>query len=125
MDLSQRTTAALLAAAILCVSLSAQADDAPQTQPQTQQCIRMSEVDHTTVIDGKTILVTMKRDAYRRIDLAVRCMGLAVEEAFSFSMQTYELCKSTPLHVLNGGTCIIDKIVTIDKAEAKALRAKR
>ena len=118
-------TAAVIAAAILCGGLSAQAEDAAQTEPQTQQCIRMSEVDHTTVINGQTILVAMKRDAYKRIDLASRCLGLAVEEAFSFSMQTYELCKSTPLHVLNGGTCIIDKIVTIDKAEAKALRAQK
>ena len=89
------------------------------------QCIRMNDVDHTKVIDGKTILVAMKRDAYKRIDLATRCVGLAVEEAFAFSMQTYELCRSTPLHVLNGGTCIIDKIVDIDKDAAKALRAQK
>ena len=97
---------------------AAEADKAPQ-------CITMSQVDHTTVINGSTILVTMKRKAFKRIDLVERCLGLAVEQAFSFNMQTYELCRSTPLHVINGGTCIIDKIVDIDADEAKALRTKK
>jgi hypothetical protein len=85
----------------------------------------MSDVDHTTVIDGRTILVTMKRNAYRRIDLAARCVGLAVEETFAFNMQTYELCRATPLRVVNGGTCVIDKISEIDKDAAKTLLKKK
>ena len=105
----------------LAAALPARAAEAVKTQ----QCIEMSAVDHTTVIDGQTILVTMKRRAFKRIDLVERCLGLATEQAFSFGMQTYELCRSTPLHVLNGGTCIIDKIVDIDAVEAKALGAKK
>ncbi len=111
-------------APLLC-ALTAPPVIAAEAAGGEQQCIDMKDVDHTSVIDGRTILVTMKRDAYKRIDLVRRCLGLAVEETFAFNMQTYELCKSTPLRVVNGGICAIDKIVNIDSAEAKALRARR
>ena len=94
---------------------------------ETQQCIRLQYVDETPVIDDKTILVRMKGGGYKRIDLLNKCSGLKIQGGFSHSTSTNELCKTDPLRVLEpvGSTCLIDKIVTIDEAEAKALRAKR
>ena len=116
--------------AILAVTgglvLATPAGAADATKGAEQQCIRAADIDHTTVIDGQTILVTMRRNQFKRIDLLSRCHGLAFEEGFAYSMQNYELCKSTPLRVINsGGVCAIDKIISIDQAEAKALLAKK
>lgn len=93
----------------------------------TQQCIRLQNIDETPVIDSKTILVKMRgKDGYKRIDLLSNCPGLRFN-GFAHSTSINQLCTSDPLHVLEpvGSTCMIDKIVTIDEAEAKTLLAKR
>ncbi len=94
----------------------------------TQQCIRLQYIDQTPVIDNKTILVKMKgKGSYKRIDLINNCTGLKIEGGFSHSSSINQLCKSDALRVLDpiGSTCLIDKIVTIDEAEAKTLLAKK
>lgn len=94
----------------------------------TQQCIRLQYIDQTPVIDNKTILVKMKgKGQYKRIDLLNNCTGLKIEGGFSHSSSINQLCTSDPLRVLEpvGSTCLIDKIVTIDEAEAKTLLAKK
>lgn len=92
-----------------------------------QQCIRLQYIDETPVIDNKTILVKMKPKGYKRIDLVNKCSGLKLQGGFGFSTSINQLCTSDALHVLEpiGSTCLIDQIVTIDEAEAKALMAKR
>ncbi len=93
----------------------------------TQQCIRLSYVDETPVIDDKTIAVRMKGGGYKRIDLLNKCSGLKIQGGFSHSTSTNDLCTTDPLRVLEpvGATCLIDKIVTIDAAEYKELRKKK
>ncbi|MBL8643792.1 MAG: hypothetical protein JNK21_07650 [Rhodospirillaceae bacterium] len=94
----------------------------------TQQCLRLIEIDQTPVIDNKTILVKMKgKDNYRRIDLINKCSGLKLEGGFAHSTSTNQLCTSDPLRVIGpvGSVCMIEKIVTIDEAEAKTLLAKK
>ena len=93
----------------------------------TQQCISLQYVDETPVVDDKTIVVRMKGGGYKRIDLLNRCSGLKLQGGFSHSTSTNELCKTDPLRVLEpvGSTCLIDKIVTIDKAEYDTLRKKK
>jgi hypothetical protein len=96
---------------------------------ETQQCIRLQSIDQTPVIDNKTILVVMKgkTGGYKRIDLVNNCSGLKIEGGFSHSTSINQLCTSDPLRVIGpvGSTCMIDKIVTIDEAEAKTLLAKK
>ncbi|MBM3512158.1 MAG: hypothetical protein FJX59_00425 [Alphaproteobacteria bacterium] len=93
----------------------------------TQQCIRLQYIDETPVIDNKTILVKMKPKGFKRIDLVNKCSGLKLQGGFGFSTAINQLCTSDALHVLEpiGSICMIDQIVTIDEAEAKALMAKR
>jgi hypothetical protein len=94
----------------------------------TQMCVRLQYIDQTPVIDNKTILVKMKgRGGYKRIDLVNTCGGLKIQGGFSHSSSINQLCTSDPLRVLEpiGSTCMIDKIVTIDEAEAKMLLAKK
>jgi hypothetical protein len=92
-----------------------------------QQCLRLQAVGQTPVIDDRTILVEMKGGAgYRRIDLVNTCPGLKIQGGFSFGTSTQDICTSTGLKVLdNGSNCMIKEIVTIDKAEAEALKARR
>lgn len=116
---------AALATGVL-VAAAAKADG---TKPgDEQQCVRLQYIDSTPVIDNKTILVKMKsKGDYKRIDLLNNCSGLKIQGGFSHSTSINQLCTSDPLRVLEpiGSTCLIDKIVTIDEAEAKTLLAKR
>ncbi len=94
----------------------------------TQQCIRLSYVDETPVIDDRTIAVRMKGGGgHKRIDLVNKCSGLKMQGGFAHSTSTNDLCTTDPLRVLEpvGATCLIDKIVTIDKAEYTELRKKK
>jgi hypothetical protein len=93
----------------------------------TQQCVPLQFIDETPVIDNRTILIKMKGGGFKRIDLLNTCSGLKLQGGFSHSTSTNDLCKSDPLRVIEpvGSTCMIDKIVTIDKAEADALLARR
>jgi len=95
---------------------------------ETQQCIKLQYIDSTPVIDNKTILVKMKaKGEYKRIDLVNNCVGLKIQGGFSYSTSINQLCTSDPLRVIEpvGATCLIDKIVTIDEAEAQTLLAKK
>jgi hypothetical protein len=114
--------AALIAA---CAALAAQA--AGDKVGDTQTCVPLQFIDSSPVIDDKTILLKMKGGGYKRIDLLNKCSGLHMQRGFAHSTSTNDLCTSDPLRVLEpvGATCMIDKIVTIDKAEAKELLARQ
>ena len=90
---------------------------------EEQQCIRLSAIDQTPVIDNQTILVEMKGNGgFKRIDLLNRCSGLKIEGGFGYSTSINRLCKQDRLTVLRAGTpCMIDKIVDITEEEAEAL----
>ena len=116
---------AALATGVL-VAAAAKADG--EKVGDTQMCVRLQYIDQTPVIDNKTILVKMKGNGgYKRIDLVNSCGGLKIQGGFSHSTSINQLCTSDPLRVLEpvGSTCMIDKIVTIDEAEAKILLAKK
>ena len=94
----------------------------------TQQCVPLMSIDQTPVIDNKTILIKMKsKGGYKRIDLVNNCSGLKMQGGFSHSTSTNDICTSDPLRVIEpvGSVCMIQKIVTIDEAEAKMLLAKK
>ena len=93
----------------------------------SQQCISLGTIDQTIVIDNKTILVKTKPHGYKRMDLVNTCSGLKIQGGFGYSTSTSQLCKQDVLTVIeqNGSTCMIDKIITIDDAEAKALMSER
>ena len=118
------TVAALAAGMMAAATVRAEGEKIGDTQ----QCIRLQYIDQTPVIDNKTILVKMKgKGSYKRIDLVNNCTGLKIEGGFSHSSSINQLCTSDALRVLEpiGSTCLIEKIVTIDEAEAKTLLAKK
>ncbi len=117
--MTSHTLAALaVLAAISTVTAPALAEDGEE-----QQCIRLSYIDQTPVIDNKTILVDMKGNGgYKRIDLLNRCSGLKLEGGFSYSTSINQLCKQDRITVLRAGTpYMIDKIVDISEEDADAL----
>jgi hypothetical protein len=94
-------------------------------EEKTQQCIRLQDIDQTPVIDNKTILVEMRGNKYKRIDLLNRCSGLKIEGGFSYSTSINQLCIQDSLRVLRAGTvCMIDQIVDITPEQAQALKDK-
>ena len=124
MKTSKLNVTTLVALAVVAIGGSAQA--AESRPGDRQQCIRLQAVGQTPVIDDRTILVEMKGNGgYKRIDLMNKCVGLKIQGGFSFGTSTQDICTSTGLRVIDGGPCMIKEIVTIDEAEAKALKARR
>ncbi|MDE0800216.1 MAG: hypothetical protein OSB02_05695 [Rhodospirillaceae bacterium] len=115
---------AFAAAVALSLAVGSPASAEPEdTDEVTQQCIRLQSIKQTPVIDNKTILVEMKGNTYKRIDLRNRCSGLKIEGGFSHATSINKLCIQDTLRVLrSGGICMIDKIVNITEEEAIALR---
>ena len=104
---------------------AAQGDDVGETQ----MCVPLRQIGDQRVIDDRTILLKMVvGPTYKRIDLARDCAGLKAEGGFVSATSISQLCRQDILRVTQepiGSQCIIDKIVTIDEAEAKALIEKR
>jgi len=94
---------------------------------ETQMCIDTRDIRKTPVIDRRTILVEMRGKGYKRIDLLAGGSGLDQSTGFGFSTSLNKLCVQDGLQVLEAGgaRCMIDKIVTIDDDEARALKARR
>ena len=96
---------------------------------ETQMCIQTNYISSTPVIDQRTILVEMRGAGrgYKRIDLMSGCAGLDRSTGFAYETSINRLCVQDSLKVLEpvGSVCMIDKIVTIDATEAKALLKKR
>jgi hypothetical protein len=96
---------------------------------ETQMCVPLHQIDDRRIIDDKTILLKMVvGPSYKRIDLARSCPGLRTAGGFSSATSIGQLCKQDVIRVLQepiGSQCIIDKIVTIDEAQAKELMARR
>lgn len=94
---------------------------------ETQDCIRLRDISDSPTIDDKTILLKMRAaHQFKRIDLLNSCPGIAFS-GFARSSPEDKFCRTDTLKVLElgGMNCKIDKIVTIDEAEAKTLQAKR
>jgi len=117
--------AALLLGYALSPASAAQGDNVGETQ----MCVPLQQISDRRVIDDRTIVLKMVvGPSYKRIDLARDCRGLKAEGGFVSSTSISQLCRQDILRVTQepiGSQCIIDQIVTIDEAEAKALIQKR
>lgn len=92
----------------------------------TQMCIDSHRIRSTEILNDGTILIRMTGGQdYKRIDMLNRCSTLDKSTGFIYDTSINKLCKQDALTVIDSGqTCLIDNIVTIDAAEAKALRVK-
>lgn len=113
-------------AAVAGLAVAAEGDKPGAPPGKTQMCVQTSRIDQSPAVDAKTIVLRMRDGTYKRVDLLNNCSGLVMGHGFAYETSINELCTSTPLHVMGPGgqTCMIDKIVDIDKAEAKALMSK-
>ena len=115
------------ALAIIATFISLPARAEGENVGDTQSCIQLSRIDESPAVDSRTILIKMRgRGGYKRIDLTNPCSGLTFN-GYVHSTRIDRLCTFDTLHVLErvGAVCLIDKIVTIDEAEAKALMARK
>ncbi len=115
----------VIAAGIVALSTTAAHAASPVEKGGTQMCIDTAQMAESPVIDNKTILVRMRGGGYKRIDLLNNCSQLATN-GFAYETSINRLCVQDTLRPLDsGGVCMIDKIVTIDNAEAKTLLSKK
>lgn len=94
-----------------------------------QMCVPLRQIDDSRIIDDKTIVLRMLSGSpYRRIDLAPECPGLRMADSFGSATSIGQLCRADVIRVHEdpvGSQCVIEQIVIIDEAEAKALIASR
>jgi hypothetical protein len=120
-------TSLIAIAATLTLGIGASSAFAAGAVGQTQKCVRLSDIQSSPVVDDKTIVLKMRgRDDFKRVDMRGTCSGMKFS-GIGHSTPTDELCTSDPITVLQpvGAVCMIQQIVTIDKAEADTLLAKR
>jgi hypothetical protein len=98
-------------AAALCVAalaLSACSDDEPAaTNPSAGSngvCLQASQIDHTQILDDKTILFFMKSGHPWKNTMNFDCPSLKIEDGFAFVTDFPEICSnSQTIRVLRSG----------------------
>jgi hypothetical protein len=98
---------------------------------QTIDCIPVQRIDHTEVLDDRTILfVTRDRDAYVN-QLKTECPGLERERRFMYEVKGAQLCSIDTISVLEqwgvgpmrGATCALGSFRAVSKDEVENLHA--
>lgn len=97
------------------------------TVGENHRCVRLSDIRESPVINDKTIVLKMRsKDDFKRVDMRGTCSGMKFS-GIGHTTPTDELCTSDAITVLQpvGAACMIEKIVTINKAEADSLLSTR
>lgn len=120
-----KKTIALIAATFVIAGASPALMAADGPSPQT--CIRLTSIDESPVIDDRTILVKMKNNQFKRIDLASPCSGLTIAGGFNHVTHSDDLCTTDTLYPRDhsGSVCGIKRIVDISPDEAQRLSTAR
>ena len=122
---------ATLFLAALIAPMALEADEKADDQPIDRtpiDCISVSRIDKTDVIDDQTVLFFMRgnKQIYRNY-LPRKCPGLEVEDRFGYQVRSSRLCKVDLLTVLPRvgipTTCRFGEFVPISREEAEELRA--
>ncbi|MBT5240003.1 MAG: hypothetical protein HN793_07430 [Rhodospirillaceae bacterium] len=95
---------------------------------EVDQCIPLSRIKRTKAVDNQTIVVEMRgQDGWRKMETASRCIGLKIEDSFSYSTSLTQLCKGDIIRVLGtgGARCGLSQITAISEEDAKALMKKK
>lgn len=120
-------TSLLAIVAALALGTGATAASAADPVGSTHTCVRLSDIRESPIVSDKTIVLKMRgRNDFKRVDMHGTCSGMKFS-GIGHTTPTAELCTSDSITVLQpvGAVCMIDKIVTIDKAEADQLLATR
>jgi hypothetical protein len=115
------------AAAALLAPLALNADEKPFDRTPVD-CIIVSRIDNTDIIDDRTVLFFMRghKEIYRNY-LPHKCPNLEIEDRFGYQVSTSRLCKSDMLTVLPRLgfpiSCRLGDFQPITKEEVEELRA--
>jgi hypothetical protein len=113
---------------LLLSGAAAAQDDAAAKDPR---CLRLRQIEHTTIVDQRTVLFEMRGDTVYRNDLPQRCPGLVREQRFLYRVTMDQLCNTDLITILEdwgfaftpGTSCRLGDFVEIDRQEADALIA--
>lgn len=122
--------AAALAAASFPGMAQDDADDGDDTAPEDMvNCVSLSRVDDTQVVDEQTILFYMNgNDIYRNV-LPHRCPGLDSNSTFMYRVTTTQLCSVDVITLLEdfgsrfmpAASCGLGKFQPISEAAAEEI----
>ncbi len=116
-------TSLIALAAALTFGIGATSAIAADPVGTSHKCVRLSDIRESPIVDDKTIVLKMRgRDDFKRVDMRGTCSGMKFS-GIGHSTPSDELCTSNSITVLQpvGAVCMIQQIVTIDKAEADKL----
>lgn len=108
---------------------SVRAQDASGGAPVN--CISLMRIDHTQVVDDKTILFFMKDRRVYKNAMQNACPGLRENKPFMYRVMLNQLCNVDTVTVLEdwgfgyapGATCLLEKFEPISDEEAAELIA--
>ncbi len=106
-----RGIAAIRGAAVLGLAVLALAGCSDDEETATNQvpkgngiCLSTTEIDHTQILDGKTIIFFMKNGHPWKNTMAFECPSLKIEDGFAFVTDFSEICSnSQTIRVLRSG----------------------
>jgi len=102
----------------------------PDESVPSENCVSLSFVRDTEVVDDRNILFYMRGDEIYRNVLPHRCPGLERREAFMYRTTLNRLCSVDVITVLSpigpgfmpGASCGLGKFYPVSEAEAEALK---
>src|SRR5690606_6215645 len=102
-----------------------------QESDEMVNCVSLSRVDRTEVIDDNTILFYMRGNEIYRNVLPHRCPGLHREQQFMYRVTTSQLCSVDVITVLDniggrfmpGASCGLGKFQPISEEAAEEIKA--
>ena len=128
---SPRVVRQVLPIVTLGAALLAGGTAAAQDPDGMLNCVSLTRVDHTEVIDDNTILFYMRGgDIYRNV-LPHRCPGLGREQTFMYRVSTSQLCNVDVITVMDrigagymqGASCGLGKFQPISEAAVEEIKA--
>jgi len=96
----------------LALPAAAQSPTPAPAAPETRQCLQLSALRSTNVVNSRAIDFTMRDGSVWRSNLRYACPQLGTERAFSYSTSIAQLCAQDIIQViqpmasnLNGARC--------------------
>lgn len=99
--MTHRPVILFIGCALLIGATSAPTPPADPKTTKGPQCLNLSQLDHSEVVDDKTILFHMKGGKIWRNDLPFGCPRLGYEKAFSHKTTINQICTVDIITVLN------------------------
>ena len=66
-----------------------------------EQCVNLSSIDHTSVVDDRNILFYMHGNKIYRNHLPYKCTGLKINKTFMYRTSLHQLCNVDIITVLD------------------------